>query len=952
MFRRAKSVPDVKPTDKLLPRLTLYFFKRPRKVAFVWLVVLAFGLFSYTSLLKREGFPSVQIPIAVVTGTYFVNDSAKVDQELAKPITELALKQNDVSSVRSESAGNFFSVTVQYKESVNAKAAAKSLEKIVKQHPGIPKSANLNFAVPFFNVTGEDLQKIDIALSLYDPTNASSTEQLTSKAQAAAKALNEKKLSLVETAFVKNPYETVTDPVTGQGTKIQRTFDRYGLRSNNSTQFHSSVLVGVTSLNNADVIKLDQQVRQAVNDLEKQADFKGYQIDVSASYAPSITETINELQRTLLEGLLAVLVIGSLIIAVRASLITVMSMVTVLSVTVGLLYLIGYSLNVITLFALVLGLSLIVDDTIIMVEAIDAARRKHKNSEQAVSAATSKVSRAMVAATSTAALSFVPLLFVGGILGEFIRAIPVTIISALLISLFVALLFIPLFSRYLLLGKKQMGEHGVKEVAAGIEGKIVHGISRPMIWARNSTKRLFAVGMVAVVIGFGFIAAGSFIASKVVFNIFPPTKDTNGLMMTLNFPPNTTIDQAQSIAAEADAFAASRIGENFVQASYYDTGRAQSAMVMTEITSYNKRDVTSKQLVDQLQKSFDNEFTQARVTIGQTDVGPPEDAFVVLVQTEDRTAGFSLAGDIANYLKEVQLERPSGKIARLKNVNVSSPDQYSRTGDKQVIRISADFDGTDTTTLVTLAQNAVKKEYDTAKLKQYQLAANAVQFDLGQESENQESFKTLALAFPIVLIVIYILLAIQFRSLLQPLMIFMAIPFSIFGVMLGLYVTDNAISFFAVLGFFALIGLSIKNTILLTDFANQSRKAGLGTVDSAVAALAERFRPLVATSLTAVVSLIPLALTSPFWEGLAVVLIFGLLSSTLLVILVFPYYYLGGEFLRHHISRTSFFTWLLSVGLITYLAMRIAGSQGIFLGILAAILLPLLKRMFAQRTAK
>jgi HAE1 family hydrophobic/amphiphilic exporter-1 len=138
----------------------------------------------------------------------------------------------------------------------------------------------------------------------------------------------------------------------------------------------------------------------------------------------------------------------------------------------------------------------------------------------------------------------------------------------------------------------------------------------------------------------------------------------------------------------------------------------------------------------------------------------------------------------------------------------------------------------------------------------------------------------------------------------------MAIPFSIFGLMLGLYLTNNPISFFASLGFFALIGLSIKNTILLTDFANQARASGLSAVDSAAAAVKERFRPLVATSLTAIFSLIPLALTSPFWQGLAVVLIFGLASSTILVLLVFPYFYLGVEYLRVHINRRWGLSWL------------------------------------------
>ena len=131
----------------------------------------------------------------------------------------------------------------------------------------------------------------------------------------------------------------------------------------------------------------------------------------------------------------------------------------------------------------------------------------------------------------------------------------------------------------------------------------------------------------------------------------------------------------------------------------------------------------------------------------------------------------------------------------------------------------------------------------------------------------------------------------------------MAIPLACLGLLWGFILTENPFSFFAMLGFFALIGLSIKNTILLTDFANQSRRAGLSAVDSAVAALEERFRPLVATSLTAIVAMIPLALTSPFWEGLAIVLIGGFLSSTFLVLTVFPYYYLGAEFLRVKSSK-------------------------------------------------
>ena len=288
--------------------------------------------------------------------------------------------------------------------------------------------------------------------------------------------------------------------------------------------------------------------------------------------------------------------------------------------------------------------------------------------------------------------------------------------------------------------------------------------------------------------------------------------------------------------------------------------------------------------------------------------------------------------------------RTSGKEAKITGTSISDPNTYSRQAGKSYTEVTATFDGTDTSTLVLLAQDAVKKEFTADKLASYGLPKDSLKFDLGQEQENQDSFKTLAMAFPILLFVIYLLLALQFRSLLQPLLIFMAIPFSIFGITLGLYLTDNAFSFFSMLGFFALIGLSIKNTILLTDYANQLRHSGESAIDAAVGAIGERFRPLIATSLTAVVSLIPLSLSSPFWQGLTVVLIFGLLSSTFLVITVFPYYYLGAEFIRMRISRTACLTWIvLSIVLSVVLIKFGASAKLIPLASLLVILLQVLQ---------
>lgn len=955
MAKKNSNKSKFQPKDKLLPKLTVFFFDRPIMTALLWLVLTIFGVVSYTTLLKREGFPSVQIPVTFVSGTYFANDPAKVDSEAAKPLAEIALQQENVSRVETESSDNFFSMAVQYAEDTDPNAAAAALERAVNDSGKLPAGAQVQYDVPYFGATGGDIEQIDLAVSFYSRNDGRSAQEISAKAEEAADWLKGKNLADVRDVFIKNPFETVVNPATGQPVTVQRTFDRYGVREDEQNLFYDSVLIGISAAKGADIIKLDERVRDALSELEADEAFQGYGTAVSASFAPPIEESISELQKVLLEGLLAVLLVGSLVIAIRASLITVISMISVLAISLGFLYAIGYSLNVITLFALILGLALIVDDTIIMVEAIDVARKREKDRRTAVRVATRKISRAMVAATLTASLSFAPLLFVSGILGSFIRAVPVTIIASLLISLLVALIFIPLFSRFILLGKKQMGKAGVKEVAAKFEARLAAFIARPMLWARNSGSKKAVIGVLAILVGLGFVAGGVIVARNVVFNIFPPTKDTNGIIVNMNFPPASSIQQSEEIAVNAENLAKEIVGSNFVQASYYASGTAQTATLRIELTPYGSRDIRSPELVDQLQNKFNAEFRQARVAVGQVDVGPPSSTFVVQLAADNREAALKAASDVAAYMSSVELKRIDGTTARLVNATASSPDQYIRTGSQSVVRVTAGFDADDTSTLVNLAQNAVNDEFDAERLRSYGLSENALSYDLGQESENQKSFNSLVLAFPVLLLTMYILLAFQFRSLLQPLLIFLAIPFSLFGVMIGLDITNNAISFFTLLGFFALIGLSIKNTILLTDYANQARRAGLPAVESAVAALEERFRPLFATSMTAVVALIPLALTSPFWEGLAVVLIFGMLSSTFLVVTVFPYYYLGAEYLRAKFSRTKVLIWLAAlVGGSAALGLT-GNAELIVLWTLICLLYPLLyvlgRRIFLPQKA-
>ncbi|MDL2341906.1 MAG: efflux RND transporter permease subunit [Patescibacteria group bacterium] len=917
-------------------KLSLGSYLHPRRTALIWLAVLFFGIASYSTLLRREGFPSINTPFALAQGSYFVNDAAKVNHDVATPLSGFLLQQPGVKTVQISSFANFYTAQIAFKDNIDAKQESSRLNKAIAAKQILPAQATVALKAFEFGLTqrGDNL-----VVSFYDTSAKVSTETLAEQARQAATYLQNQHLSLVKSVSIIDPFALAKDPVSGTIVANQQSFDAYGERQNGNSSFHNSVVIGVRAVTGADELKLDKQVSKALVGLNQKLQTTSYRATISASNAPQINSQIHDLQKSLLEGLFVVLIVGSLIIAWRASVITVLSMLTVIAVTNGLLYLAGYSLNTITLFGLILGLSLIVDDTIIMVEALDYERRHQNDPALVVTKATSKVSAAMIAATSTSVLSFAPLLFVGGILGSFVRAIPVTIISALLISLVVALVFIPFFARFLLLGKKQLGRNAETEHAATIEATIARFISRPMLWAKGSGRKLLLVGVIALLIGGGFIGGAGAIFKKVSFNIFPPSKDDNQISSVITFKPNTSIAEAQVVAGQANKILTSTLGDTFVKASYYGNANVQSATLAVNLTDFKDRKATSPQLVKQLNDKY-RSFSEAKVDVVSVGAGPPAASFTVQVRSDQNRAGaLSLATTIAKYLQhDAILKRPDGTVAKIKSVDIGNSSIYFQKNAHQYITLTTTYEDTDTTTLVNLTKTALEARYSDQQVASYALGSQAVTYDSGQEQQNQDSFKTLALAFPILLAVIYIVLAFQFRSLLQPLLIFLAIPFSLFGITLGLFLTNNAFSFFAALGFFALIGLSLKNTILLTDYANQARRAGLGTVDAAHEALAQRFRPLIATSLTAVVSLIPLALSSPFWEGLAVVLIFGLLSSTFLVITVFPYYYLGSEYLRQHINRRTGLGWLITTILLVIVLAKVAAGLVIAAPVFAAVM--------------
>lgn len=872
-------------------RFGLFFYDRQEMTILFWVTLIIFGVLSYGIFMKRQGFPAVDVPVSVISGTYFVQDPSQVDRDIAQPISNVIDDIPEVEAVTAQGGANFFSVIVEFTEGTSSRSGTKRVQEEIESKASLPPEAAITYKAIDASKYAEEF---DALISVYSTKQNHDPQTLERQADTLAQALGERE-GVGRAATVKQ-FETGVNPMTGQAATEQQRFDRIGLRTNDKTVFYPSVTVGIVGEKNQDTLELSENIHTALDELSNDRDLRDLGMVVSADFAEGIESQTGSLEHSLLEGLVVVLLVSFILISWRASLTSALSMVTVILITVAALYATGNTLNTVTLFALILSLGLIVDDTTIKVEAIDAAKHEHRRKRSIVAIAAGRVSRASAIGTAITMLGFAPMLFVGGVLGDFIRVLPITIMISLGLSLLISLVLVPILSSSIILRGRPKK---TKNPISNLEQRASNGLARLLLVGQRSRRKGILLSGVALLIGVVMIGASLPFFQKLKFDIFPATKDSDLMKVALRFPPGTTIDQAQATTDQADKIIGDTLKDTLKRLTYQTSGSTIEAEATIDLISYKEREVSSPVLVKRLDQAFKS-FRGAEVKVSQLDAGPPAEdlPFRLQIFSEDRHVANRLATDIVAFLDERELERTTGGTAHITQVEVITPDQISRKNGRQFVEVGAGFNADDTSALVTTTRDLVKAEFTASRLESYGLEPQDLAFDFGAESDNQESFQTMVIALPFLLLTMYTLMAIQFRSYLQPLLIFSAIPYSFFGVAAGLYLTDNPLSFFVLVGFFALIGIAINNTLLLADYANRAQAEGFTAREAMARSIKARFRPLLTTSLTSIVALIPLALSDPFWESLSYTLIFGLLSSTFLVIITFPYVYLAGESLR------------------------------------------------------
>ncbi len=884
----------------LVARLATVSARRWRVTLIVWAALSALGLYAYFSGLDREGFPPIDVPIVVVDGSFFADDPTVVDAEIVGPLHDAYAGVDGVKEIQSFARANSYAVIVEFETEISSPVGAARLTAVT---PSLDVPATLTVrsieAAKF-------VDRYDVLVAVNAPPG---TDVGTLEAAAAEVATALEADPAIEVAEVRNLQTLAVGSVSGEEELRPTRFSRVALGGDE--QFREAVTIGLVR---DDAVDLDLLAfSDRVNTLLEQVDLPtGLDVGVTADFATDIRAQLSNLLGSLLTGLVAVAVVSFLLIGWRVSIVTALFMGSVMLAALVSLLVVGYSLNTITLFGLILTLGLLVDDAIVVSEALDAGQDDPDpdlveagapTGVAVVRGAVGRVGAASLAGTLTTVLVFAPMLFVSGILGRFIRAIPATVIITLLVSFLFSMTVVPALGRRLLLSDRGERPASVRSGASPL--------ARPQRWLAGRLGALAAYpsghGVRGWVAGLGLIgvsvaavAGAGALAGSVGFDIFPQPKDANNISVGVEFEPGTTVDVARELTRDVDDAVLAVLGDDLVLAQYI-RGNERGATMFVDLVPFGDRTVTAPEYVERLEAAI-GDLSGARVTVGVAGQGPPDEDFPFAVQIAvgegSLESGLVLAEDLREALDGAVLANGTQEGTTVTDAIISTAGTVYRVDGARQLEVRASFGNDDTTNNLTAAETFVSERFDATALSDRGLPADTLAFDFGFESDNQDDFASLGVALQVALVLMLILLVVQFRSLVQPLLIFLAIPFSFLGVFGLLNLTDNPLSFFVMVGFIALIGVVVNNSILLVDAANQARRAGSTAAEAMRTAVERRFRPLLATALTTVAGLLPLALSDPFWEALSFTLIGGLVSSTFLVLVAFPVFYVMTEAVR------------------------------------------------------
>ena len=714
--------------------------------------------------------------------------------------------------------------------------------------------------------------------------------------------------------------------------------------------------------NTVDAVK---SLDKAFNELGKA--LPGYEFIKVQDQGNYIHNAISEVKNTLLIGiLLAVFILYIFLRRIGTTLVISVAIPVSIIATFNLMYFNHLTLNIMTLGGLALGAGMLVDNAIVVLENITRLREEGVPVKDAVINGTGQVGGAITASTVTTIVVFLPIVYLHGASGEMFKDQAWTVAFALLSSLVVAMLVIPMLVSTLFSDKKKK-----TNMPAPFQFK---GYSRFLEKAVEKRKLVIILAVILMV--------GSAFLIPHLGSEFMPGSETAEFTVNLKLPEGTSLERTYSTVMKSEGIIRELLGDK-LELIYSQSGEANTSS-LTETTGTEGENTASLKII--LKKDFasstndavtlidnylatipDLEVTFTREeTALKSSLGTTEAPFSLEISGEDYTELERILNEsktILAYNKglynittsmdegtpevEVAIDRfktsyysvtVESVINQLKNyLSGSSAGSFEKDGEMKDITIKLgdislhqlkDIMITAGTVKVPLSELAIIKTvvspreitrrnqsrtcyiyanvssdaaFDkviknaTMALKDVTLPVDYKMEFTGQELKRKESTSNLSFALLLSLILVFMVLAAQFESIIQPFVIMLTIPLAGVGTILTFFLLGKTLNMMAYIGIIMLGGIAVNNAILLIDRINQLREGGMGKKDAIVSAGSQRIRPILMTSLTTILALLPLTIgigeSASLRAPMALAVIGGLVSSTLLTLVVIPCVY-------------------------------------------------------------
>jgi multidrug efflux pump len=732
-----------------------------------------------------------------------------------------------------------------------------------------------------------------------------------------------------------------------------------------------SVGLGVIPQPGANQIAIADEVYKRVAQIQKDipADLK---LVINSDYTRFVRRSILEVEETIfIAFVLVALIIFVFLRDWRSTLIPLTAIPVSLVGAFFIMYLCGFSINVLTLLGIVLSIGLVVDDAIVVLENIYTKIEEGMTPWNAALAGSKEIYFAVISTTVTLASVFLPVIFLQGLTGRLFREFGIVVAGSVIISAFVSLSLTPMLSSKLLKSRhKQPWLYRVTE-------PFFQRLNRAYASSLESFMSIRWMAWVLMAVFIGIIYA--MFKYEAIPSELAPMEDRKQLRVQATLPEGSTFEFTDQFILKLEGIVKDVLKPNEAESVMtitspgFGSSSTNSGFVRISLSERDLRDRSQMQIADEIQSKI-KKIAGARVFVNQDQTiqtgqrGPSMPVQFVIQATDYEKlkkavpefmkkaseSPMFLATDVnLKFTKpEIRLEIDREKA---QNLGVSIQDiaqtlqlglsgrrfgyflmngkqyqvigQIERADRNDIVDLKSLFVKSSRGELIQL-DNFVKltEQSSPPQLIRFNRAASATIMaglakgvTLGQgvdemeriakevlddtyttaldgpSREMRDSSSSLLFAFALALVLIYLILAAQFESFMDPVIILLTVPLAVCGALLSLWDFHQTLNVFSQIGIITLVGLVTKNGILIVEFANQRKEAGVKKLEAVKEAAVARFRPILMTSLCTVLGILPIALalgaSSESRVSMGIAVVGGLLFSTLLTLYIIPAVY-------------------------------------------------------------